>query len=320
MPNTSDPSLAWWPGLRHTMRRWRRSAKARLPYVRRREFAKVARQHDSLADAIGLGAPRADEACVEIRKPVVGPLHGEVCLFLSHHSGPALKPHVREHIEHLLVHGIQVVLVLNVDDLATKPVLDDALVRRLRGIFVRENIGFDFAGWAHVYSMIAPALCASRLFLVNDSIVGPLDRKRFSAMLSRIRSSRADMLGLTEALAPRPHLQSFFLAFNQRLLDRGELASFFKTVLCFADKSTVIEVYETRLTQRMRDAGYRCEALFPALSDDPHASNDTYFRWAELLDCGFPYVKTSVLREFGAHPQLRTANASTGANRDRFER
>ena len=52
------------------------------------------------------------------------------------------------------------------------------------------------------------------------------------------------------------------------------------------------------------------EALFPAMSDDPHASNDTYFRWSELLARGFPYVKASVLREFGAHPQLRAATAA----------
>ena len=60
-----------------------------------------------------------------------------------------------------------------------------------------------------------------------------------------------------------------------------------------------------RLTPRMRAAGYRCEALFPTLSQDPYSANDTWFRWAELLDRGFPYVKASVLREFGAHPRLR---------------
>ena len=316
MSSTSEPLIAWWRDLPHALRRWRRGIKARLTYVRRREFIKLNQKYETLAAAIALGARRADEARIEIRQPTATALHGEVCLFLSHHAGPALKPHVLCHVEHLLAHGIQVILVLNVNDAAAQLELDDALAARLSGIFVRENIGYDFAGWAHAHALAAPWLKdVSRLLLVNDSIVGPVDSAQFGAMLTRLRASRADMVGLTEAITPRPHLQSFFLAFNQRLLELGELTSFFDSVLCFADKATVIDVYETRLTQRMRDAGYHCEALFPAMSDDPHASNDTYFRWSELLARGFPYVKTSVLREFGAHPQLRAAAAATVAAR-----
>jgi len=316
MPSTSEPLIAWWRTLPHALRRWRRGVKARLPYVRRREFIKLDRKYEALAAAIALGARRADAARIEIRQPVTDALHGEVCLFLSHHAGPALKPHVRSHVEHLLAHGIQVILVLNVDDAAAQVELDGALAERLSGLFVRENIGFDFAGWAHAHALAAPWLkSVSRLLLVNDSIVGPVDSAQFGALLTRLRASRADMVGLTEAITPRPHLQSFFLAFNRRLLELGALTSFFEGVLCFADKATVIDVYETRLTQRMRDAGYHCEALFPAMSDDPHASNDTYFRWSELLARGFPYVKASVLREFGAHPQLRAAAAATAAAR-----
>ena len=303
MPSTSETMGRAWRGLRHALRRWRRTLKAHLPYVRRREYAKLARKYGALADAVGMGSRRAVDARIVIRKPVTGPLRAEVCLFVSHHCGPALKPHVQRHMEHLLGHGIDVVLVLNADDPQAPLALDDALAARLRGVFVRENIGYDFAGWAHAYALVEPWLDVSRLYLVNDSVIGPLDAPCFSALISRVRASPADMLGLTEALQPQPHLQSFFLVFHGPALD--ELARFFDGVLCFADKATVIDVYEMRLTQRMRAAGYRCEALFPALSQDPYSANDTWFRWAELLDRGFPYVKASVLRKFGAHPRLR---------------
>ena len=305
MPNTSDTLPRAWRELRHALRRWRRTLKSRLPYVRRREHARLAHKYAALADAVGLGTRRADEARIVVRQPVTGPLRGEVCLFLSHHGGPALKPHVQRHLEHLLGHGIEVVLILSADDPQAAVALDDALAARLRGVFVRENIGYDFAGWAHVHGLVAPWLQASSLYLVNDSVVGPLDAPRFRALIERVRASPADMIGLTEALQPMPHLQSFFLVFRRRVLERGELARFFDGVLCFADKATVVDVYEMRLTQRMRAAGYRCEALFPALSLDPYSANDTWFRWSELLDRGFPYVKASVLREFGAHPRLR---------------
>ena len=56
-------------------------------------------------------------------------------------------------------------------------------------------------------------------------------------------------------------------------------------------------------------------AMLAAAETHGFASNDTYFRWSELLARGFPYVKASVLREFGAHPQLRAAAAATAAAR-----
>jgi hypothetical protein len=156
-----------------------------------------------------------------------------------------------------------------------------------------------------VHSLVRPLLRVSRLFLINDSVAGPLVSTRFAALIARVRASSADVVGLTEALTPRRHLQSYFLVFQRRLADGRMLGAIFDTVLCFDEKRTVIDVYETRLTRRLRDAGYACEALFPALSDDPHASNDTYFRWDQLLDLGFPYVKVSVLRALGgAHPRL----------------
>lgn len=305
MPSTSDADPGrWWRVLGHAMRRWRRAAKARLPYVRRRQHIKLTQRFNALADDVAR-AVRADSGRLRSVRPLAAPLAGEVCLFLCHQRGSTLADHVLRHVEHLLAEGVQVVLVLNADDVEAEINVGDGLASRLAAIYVRENVGFDFAGWAHVHALIHPMLRqATRLFLVNDSIVGPTDSQRFSALMQRVRASAADMVGLTEALTPIPHLQSFFLVFHRRLADGAELARFFDGVLCFRDKSTVIDVYETRLTRRMRDAGYGCEALFPALSDDPHASNDTYFRWTELLDLGFPYVKASVIREVGAHPGL----------------
>ena len=291
------------------MRRWRRAAKAQLPYVRRSQHDKLLKRFDALADDVGLRARRADSARLRIIRPLAAPLTGEVCLFLCHQRGSEVSGHVLRHVEHFLTEGVQVILVLNADAVDAEIRVDDAVAGRLAGIFVRENVGFDFAGWAHVYSLLRPMLLQSvRLFLVNDSIVGPTDSQRFSALMQRVRASPADMVGLTEALTSTPqlnsYLQSFFLVFHRRLADGAELARFFDGVFCFREKITVIDVYETRLTRRMRSAGYACEALFPALSDDPHASNDTYFRWTELLALGFPYVKASVIREVGPHPAL----------------
>jgi lipopolysaccharide biosynthesis protein len=293
----------WRRNLGHALRRMRRAFKANLPYVRRREYAKVVRKYEMLATSLGMGVRRADEAQLVARKPAGEALTGDVCLFLSYQPGPALKPHVAAHVQHLLAQGIAVVLVLNTPLAPEAITLDPRLEARLAAVYVRENAGYDFAGWAHVHALLEPLLQPQRLFLVNDSIVGPLDGASFAAVIGRIRASSADVIGLTEALSPTRHLQSFFLVFGRRALP--ELARFLRDVLCFEDKGTVIDVYETQLTLRAQRAGLACEALFPAMSDDPWASNDTYFRWPELIRAGFPYIKTSVLAEQGDDPEIQ---------------
>jgi hypothetical protein len=288
----------------HLFRRWRRKAKALLPYVRRGQYAKLERRYAALTAAIAGPRRTASDAWLVALKSVSMPLHDDVCLFVSHHRTPELQAHVVHHVEQLLGDGIQVVLVLNADT-ATAVRAPAGLAERLHGLYVRENVGFDFAAWAHVHGHLGPLLQASRLYLVNDSVVGPIDAARYRALVARVRASGADLVGLTEAHAPVPHLQSYFLVLQHRLARSPALARFFGDVCCFADKASVIDVYELHFTQQLRELGFRAEALFPALADDRHSANDLYFRWDELLDLGFPFVKASVMREFAQDPRMQ---------------
>lgn len=278
-----------------TFRDWRRSLKDRLPFVRRRVHAGAVRKYALLTEAIGLGVPLADEVPVTALRDVEPGACDELCLFVSYQPDPAPKPHVVAHVTALLDRGIRVVLVLNTPRRADEVRIDPAFAARLSGLFVRANAGYDFAAWAHAHALVAPRLQARRLYLTNDSLVGPLDGAAFDTLLQRIRASRADVTGLVEAPSPRPHLQSYFLAFNERAVATG-LAPFFRRVQCFADKGTVVDVYETWLTQRLRQAGLTCEALFPAV--------DPYGGWRDLIDAGFPFLKTRALAEHRHDPAL----------------
>jgi lipopolysaccharide biosynthesis protein len=189
------------------------------------------------------------------------------------------------------------VLILNTDLPAETFVFDNALQVRLSGVLIRENVGFDFAAWAHCWSLYKDKSGWSRLLLVNDSIVGPLGASEFDRMLARVRRSEADVVGLTENLAPARHLQSYFLVFNITALRSEVINNFFGRILNWPSKSQVIDVYETRMTGLLRTEGLCCEALFPALSDDPLSSNDISLRWAELIAVGFPYLKTMVISQ-----------------------
>jgi hypothetical protein len=294
-------------------RSWRRGLKARLPYVRRREHRVLQRIHAELIDAVDGQATPAAQARVHVAKALAPGMTGEVCLFVSFGDQPHLKPHAAAHIEHLLAAGIQVVLVVNTDLPPTGFEIDAGLLSRLGGVLVRENLGFDFGAWAHALSMCEGRERWSRLYLVNDSIVGPLMQPAFDRMIERIRQSPAEVIGLTESLAPHRHLQSYFLVFNAAALRSTAFQGLFARMMNWPTKTQVIELYEVRLTGLLQAQGLRCEAMFPSLSGDPLSSDDTSVRWAELVAAGFPYLKTRVIAKYPRDERIKSWLASAAA-------
>jgi lipopolysaccharide biosynthesis protein len=285
----------------------RLALKAHMPYVRRRQYRRAQAQQTALIQSLAWLALPATSARIEILKPLPADMSGELCLFVSHATQPALKAHVAHHVTELLNAGIAVVLVFNTDLSASTLSIPSTLLQRLSGVLVRENIGFDFAAWAHAYAQIPNAAALQRLYLINDSIVGPLNDSHFAQLLARVREASADVVGLTQALSPVAHLQSFFLVLNKAALQSPFMARFFARVLSLPTKEQVIQVYETQLTGMAEAQGLRTQALFPPLTQDRYSSNDTYYRWPELMQAGFPYLKTSVIKEMSQGARLQTA-------------
>jgi lipopolysaccharide biosynthesis protein len=231
-------------------------------------------------------------------------LTGEICLFVTFSNQPGLKNHVANHIEQLLSAGVQVVLVVNTPNPQIPLAIETPLANKLTGIYARANAGFDFAAWAHLLHLMPDTSGWKRLFLINDSLVGPLDEEAFHKLILRIRNSDSDFLGLTQNLDPLWHLQSFFLVFNASALKHPFFSRYFERIVSLTSKESVINVYETKFTQALVDNGLRYEVLFPLKPGLPHFLNSTIKLWEQLLDAGFPYVKTSVVRELGNTPRL----------------
>ncbi|MEQ1805454.1 MAG: rhamnan synthesis F family protein [Burkholderiaceae bacterium] len=244
--------------------------------------------------ADGLATPAA-AADLYMTKPMASGLTGEVCLFVSFAEQPALKPHVTDHICHLLASGIHVVLVVNTDIPPSSIRIEAGLYDRLSGIMIRRNLGFDFGAWAHALSLCDARENWTRLYLVNDSIVGPLSGADFVRMMGRVRNAGADVVGLTESLTPRRHLQSYFLVFNESALRSHVFKALFRRILNWPRKEQVIDIYEARITALLEAEGMQCQALFPSLWNDTLSSDDTSVRWAELVAAGFPYLKARVV-------------------------
>jgi lipopolysaccharide biosynthesis protein len=280
-----------------TFRQYRRWLKSKLPFVRRREYRKLEHRYDAYLELLSRGPRHATDAKVRTVMSRAVSAAGDLCLFVSHAPHQSLKPHVVEHIEHLLDAGIEVVLIVNTDLDPDAITIPPGLLSRLTACHVRENVGFDFAAWVHSWFLCGRPTQLRRLLLVNDSIVGPLDSAAFQVMVRRMKDSKADLIGLTENTHPRHHVQSFFLVLSSRALQTPALLEFLDRMHALPTKDMVIELYETRLTALVQEAGLSVETLFPALSKDPWATNDTFYRWAQLIRAGFPYIKASVLSQ-----------------------
>ena len=306
-------SAATMAAFKESFRTWRRRLKAILPYVRRREHRVLQKKYVELIEAIDGNAGPASDANLNFAKPLQPGLVGDVCLFVTYTDEPRIKPHVVEHVAHLVGADIRVIVIVNTDIPVERFAIEPALLERASGIAIRQNLGYDFGAWAHLLTISTGFERWTRLFLVNDSIVGPLNSADFERMIARIRASNADVVGLTEALLPRRHLQSYFLVFGARALHGGAVGRVFGRVRNWPAKGQVIDIHESRLTALFEAQGLRCEALFPSLSGDPLSSDDTSLRWAELVRAGFPYLKTRVIASHPGDPQIRAWLEARGA-------
>jgi GT2 family glycosyltransferase len=226
-----------------------------------------------------------------IKEPSVD---GELALFVTYSPDGWLKSHVLHYVESLRLEGIAVALIVNTD--VAWNLTNTDILSRVDGLFIRQNKGIDFVAWAHVLQLhreiLEATTEATTLYLINDSLIGPIDQTKFSDLIRRIRASKADVVGLTENLE-RGWLESYFLAFKRRALLSSAFGDFIDGIVCDEDKRDVISEYELRLASVLKRAGLDCELIFRAFDA---LKKPTAYHWKELIDSGFPFVKAELFR------------------------
>lgn len=265
-------------------------------YVSQKKYRNLQSKYDTLVESIASidnGLTRQP-----LMRSIILPSHilgyREICFFVSYTPTPIIKPHVEKHIKALQKTGIGVILVINTDNIEGEILIPSALTK-LCGLYIRENKGFDFGAWSQIYQKLHGKINADYLYLVNDSMVGPLSEVFFEDMLKKIHTSDADLIGLTSNQNPHLHLQSFFLVIRRSILINDIFSSFFKCLWQLPTKEMVIDFYEVRITGLLQRLGYKTETLFPT-DDLTMAKTDAVIHNLDaLLERGFPYMKTSVL-------------------------
>ncbi|WP_419825242.1 glycosyltransferase [Sphingomonas sp.] len=251
---------------------------------------------------------RAWDARVEIVKPLRFEAGGEIALYVTHSATGALKPHVARTLRLLIAEGVQVLLIA-----ATERPLDlpSELLALAAGVIVRENVGYDFAAWAHALHLLPELWSAGTLILANDSVVAA--DARIAPLIADVRASVADAVALTASLEYRWHAQSYFLALKPAALSSFSLQRFFREVRIAEDKNAVIRDYEVPLAGEIEGAGLRLDILYPAQA----AFNPMLRGWRELVDRGFPFVKVLLLA--GAFPDVNVEGWRTTLARAGFD-
>lgn len=226
-------------------------------------------------------------ASVEVIKHTV--VSENVVLFVTFTPTEHLRPHIVHHLRAFKAAALSTVLIIATDSSTVE--IDDEVHALATVILKRENKGFDFAAWAHAFRLYPDLFNKDSLIFANDSTFGPFNDDAFVEMYRKLHGSKADIVGLTSNDEFGWHLQSYFLLLKRTALRSTAFQNFMASVVSFQRKEEVIYEYETQFTQKMLGQGLHCEVLYDAID----ATNPTYYRWRDLIERGFPYIKVSVL-------------------------
>ena len=212
-----------------------------------------------------------------------------VALLITHSRDGTIKPHVHYYASQLVSGGSSVFLIVASDFGCVA--VPEGLHDICSNIVVRQNVGYDFAAWAHVMKAFSWIYDCTEIILTNDSITGPVGMTG-SDLMEVVRSDPADIVGLIENHEHADHLQSFFLVLGERAIKAEGFKEFWMAVVNHNDKSKVIRDYEITFTQRMSALGLNVACVF----EKTGMTNATIFKWEQLLEEGFPFLKFEVVR------------------------
>ncbi len=128
-------------------------------------------------------------------------------------------------------------------------------------VILRDNCGHDFYSYKIGINAIGDLSKVEQLILCNDSCYGPIfDLK---PMFQRMNVSNANFLGISALSRPQFHLQSYFLVFNQLVINSPQFKQFWQDVTILKNKDNIIRNYEVGLSQCLIKAGFSWNSIVP---------------------------------------------------------
>jgi hypothetical protein len=223
------------------------------------------------------------------------------CVFVHYDADGRVDPHVLSTLAALFRAGRRIVVC------STSPVSDEDSARlgdHVAYVLSVPNSGYDWgayhAGLGFVLARCAPA----SVTLMNDSVY--VIAEALESFLERADRSNGDVVGATDSLMFRYHLQSYFLLLQRSALASALTSEFLQAYVPVSDKHYVINSYEIGFSRRAMEHRLMLDPVFPLedlITDPPMefgselAPNSTLDFWETLLERGFPFVKAQLLRD-----------------------
>ena len=168
-----------------------------------------------------------------------------------------------------------------------------ALRRVSDGVIVRCNEGYDYGSWMTGLRFCRQKIEKQKIVVItNDSFWGPV--RPIQGLIDRLMGSQADVVGLTDNLMYRPHLQSPFLMFKHRAISCDAFWNFWDNIACWDNKRSIVKNYEVGLPALLEEQGLLLESLFTHNAN----GNILHAEWQSLIEQqNFPFLKVSLLRD-----------------------
>lgn len=130
------------------------------------------------------------------------------------------------------------------------------------------------------------------IIIANDSCYGPF--KPLDNIFKLMEYSNCDFWGLTiNQEKYLPHLQSYFLVFNKKIINSNIFRSFFKNVERQDNKENIIEKYEISLTTDFLNHGFKMDSFIKKVFEtNPTFHNNLVFY---LINNYFPFFKVATI-------------------------
>ncbi len=200
-----------------------------------------------------------------------------------------IRPYTDTYLKAWRDKDCHVALVLQSDSPNPDSKIYEHLMQFADEVWIRPNIGYDFGAWSEylLENLIIDNGPQGRVFLVNDSLIGPTNPKAFDQLVNMILDSEIDLVAMTDNHTHSHHLQSYFLALSAKAINTPVVKSFFEKIENKKNLAEVVFSYEIPFAPIVQNAGLSISIIFPAKTN----SDPTLFEAADLLRRGYPFVK-----------------------------
>ena len=184
--------------------------------------------------------------------------------------------------------------------------LSDKEIEKLNGIashvIAQIHDEYDFGSYKRGFLYLQDKLDEfDELIFANDSCYGPL--YPLEKVFSKMGNEHCDFWGITKNnfgykknlkhfFVKRPHVQSYFIVFKQKIFTQDFFADFMQSIKHLQTKKEIISKYEIGLTELLKEKGFKFKTFINAYEN---INNITILKWRQIIEkYQMPFVKKSL--------------------------